>query len=119
MTTLEPLTDPTGANGCPVSECLSLIGGKWKPVILYCVGHGANRFGILRKVIPGISKQVLTRQLRELERDGILSRTVNPGRVVTVDYALTERGCSLGPVVEAMKIWGLAERANRITPVAE
>ena len=110
---MEPLKDPTGPKGCPVSECLTVIGGKWKPVILFSVGHGATRFGILRKVIPGISKQVLTRQLRELEADGLISRTVHPGKVAHVEYAITELGHSLGPVVNAMKDWGLARRRER------
>ncbi len=110
---MEPLTDPTGPNGCPVTECLQVIGGKWKPVILYCVGHGATRFGILRRVIPGISKQVLTRQLRELEADGLIARTVHPGAVAHVEYAITPLGDSLSRVIEEMKDWGLARRANR------
>ena len=107
---MEPLTDPTGPRGCPVTECMAVIGGKWKPVILYCVGNGANRFGILRRVIPGISKQVLTRQLREMEADGIISRQIFPGAVAHVEYAVTDEGRTLMPVVDAMKDWSLARR---------
>ncbi len=114
---MEPLTDPTGPDGCPVSECLKMIGGKWKPVILYSVGHGANRFGILTRVIPGISKQVLTRQLRELEADGLLARTVIPGNVAHVEYAITSLGHSLEPVIGAMKDWGLQKRKGMIPSV--
>lgn len=114
---MEPLTDPTGPKGCPVTECLKVIGGKWKPVILYSVGHGATRFGILRRVIPGISKQVLTRQLRELEADGLIARKVIPGNVAHVEYSITPLGHSLDPVVEAMKDWGRARRESRAEQV--
>ena len=57
---------------CPVTFCVSKIGGKWKPVIIYLIRKGANRFGILQRGIEGISKQMLTHQLRELEEDKIL-----------------------------------------------
>lgn len=111
---LEPMTDPTGPQGCPVSECLKVIGGKWKPVILFSVGHGANRFGILTRVIPGISKQVLSRQLKELEADGLIARTVVPGNVAHVEYSITPLGHSLEPVVVSMKDWGLQRRSGKL-----
>ena len=116
MKTLNGATDPTE---CPVSECLRVIGGKWKPVILYCIEHGANRFGILRRVIPGISKQVLTRQLRELEADGLVSRKEFQSKVAHVQYELTTLGQSLGPVVIAMKNWGLQRRQELSLSVSQ
>ena len=93
---------------CPVTFCMSKIGGKWKPILLYLIEKGANRFGILQRGIEGISKQMLTKQLRELEQDGILSREIFPEIPPRVEYSLTETGRSLLPVIEAMREWGEA-----------
>lgn len=101
---------PDPEAGCPVTHCLSKIGGKWKPVILFCVCNGINRFGALQRAVPNITKQMLTKQLRELEADGLISRTVFPEVPPRVDYALTERGLSVLPVIEAMKAWGEADK---------
>lgn len=106
------LMAPDPGEGCPVTHCLGLIGGKWKPVILFCVSNGVDRFGAMQRAIPGVTKQMLTQQLRELEADGLLSRTVHPVVPPRVDYALTERGRSLLPVIAAMRDWGLADRAS-------
>lgn len=94
--------------GCPVTYCLSMIGGKWKPVILFCVANGVNRFGAMQRAIPGITKQMLTKQLRELEADLILTRTIYAEMPPRVDYALTDKGRSVLPVVQQMKAWGEA-----------
>jgi DNA-binding HxlR family transcriptional regulator len=61
---------------CPVTHCMKMIGGKWKPIIIYLIRKGGNRFGVLSRGIEGISKQMLTENLRELERDGVITRTV-------------------------------------------
>lgn len=94
---------------CPVTHCLAMIGGKWKPVILFCIAHQVDRFGAMQRAVPGITKQMLTKQLRELEADGILSRKVHPQVPPRVDYALTDKGRSLLPVIEAMRDWGQAD----------
>ncbi|MEM8851801.1 MAG: helix-turn-helix domain-containing protein [Pseudomonadota bacterium] len=91
---------------CPVTRCLSVIGGKWKPVILFCIENGVDRFGAMQRAIPGITKQMLTKQLRELEADGLLTRTVHAAVPPRVDYALSEVGRSILPVVGAMQAWG-------------
>ncbi|MEO1711999.1 MAG: helix-turn-helix domain-containing protein [Bacteroidota bacterium] len=93
---------------CPVTYCMSKIGGKWKPILLYLIEKGANRFGILQRGIKGISKQMLTKQLRELEQDGILSREIFAEIPPRVEYSLTETGRSLLPVIGAMRAWGEA-----------
>lgn len=93
-------------NNCPVTFCLSRIGGKWKPIILYLLSKGVNRFGILQRAIEGISKQMLTQQLRELEKDAIITRTVYPQVPPKVEYFLTDYGKSLLPVINSMKRWG-------------
>lgn len=97
---------PDPEAGCPVTRTLQVIGGKWKPVILFCVLHGVNRFGAMQRAIPNVTKQMLTQQLRELEADGILHREIFPEVPPRVEYSLTPHGQSLLPVVEAMRAWG-------------
>lgn len=92
---------------CPVTFCMSQIGGKWKPIILYLIRKGANRFGILSRGIEGISKQMLTKQLRELEKDGILERKIFAEIPPRVEYNISDYGESLFPVIDAMCSWGL------------
>lgn len=91
---------------CPVTRCLEVIGGKWKMVIVSNIYSGINRFGILQKQLPGISKQMLTSHLRELEADGIISRTIYPVIPPRVDYAITPLGETLFPIANAMREWG-------------
>ena len=93
---------------CPVTFCLSIIGGKWKPVILYCIANNVNRFGALQRAIPTITKQMLTKQLRELEADGIITRKIFAEVPPRVEYGISERGQTLLPVIKAMKDWGEA-----------
>ena len=91
---------------CPVSYTMSKIGGKWKPIILFLISKKANRFGILQRGIKGISKQMLTKQLRELEADGILERKIYAEIPPRVEYFVTELGKTLMPVIRSMKRWG-------------
>lgn len=93
---------------CPVTYCLQVIGGKWKPIILYLLVNGVTRFGAMRRGIVGISKQMLTKQLRELEADGVIHREVFAEVPPRVEYSLTGKGESLLPVIMAMKSWGEA-----------
>ena len=105
----EPLAPDAAKENCPVTYCLSMIGGKWKPVILFCIANGVDRFGAMQRAVPGITKQMLTKQLRELEGDEIISRKVYAEVPPRVDYALTDKGRSVLPVIEAMKGWGQAQ----------
>ncbi|MEL6676595.1 MAG: helix-turn-helix domain-containing protein [Bacteroidota bacterium] len=98
---------------CPVTYCMSQIGGKWKPIILFLISKGANRFGLLQKGIAGISKQMLTKQLRELEQDGILHREIFPEIPPRVEYTITPFGESLLPVIVSMRDWGIAHMPSR------
>lgn len=75
-------------------------------MIIFCIANGVDRFGAMQRGIPGITKQMLTKQLRELEADGVLSRTVYAEVPPRVDYALTEVGYSVLPIIEQMKEWG-------------
>lgn len=92
---------------CPVTFTMGKIGGKWKPVILYLVKQRCNRFGMLQRAMQGVSKQMLTAQLRELEKDGILTRTIYPEIPPRVEYAISPLGRTLFPIIDAMREWGL------------
>lgn len=93
--------------GCPVEATLSFLDGKWKGVILYhLLEEGTLRFNELRRRIPSVTQRMLTKQLRELEEAGLVSRTVHPVVPPHVDYALTPLGESMRPVVMALEAWG-------------
>jgi DNA-binding HxlR family transcriptional regulator len=99
---------------CPVTTTLSVIGGKWKPIILFIISDGKKRFGEVRKLIPAITQKMLTQQLRELEQDRIVHRKVYPVVPPKVEYSMTEYGRSLSPILEAMAAWGNAHRTSRL-----
>ena len=92
--------------GCPVSATLKIIGGKWKPLILYFISVDVNRFGLLQRMIPGCSKRMMTAHLRELERDGIIDRKVFAEVPPKVIYSLTDRGETLRPIFRELSKWG-------------
>lgn len=92
---------------CPVTGMLQIIGGKWKPVILYCLKSEKRRFGEISARIPNISRKVLTEQLKELEEDGLLTRKQYNEIPPRVEYELTELGKSLDPVLNEMEKWGM------------
>jgi len=92
--------------GCPVSYTMRVIGGKWKPIILYLISKGINRFGILQRNCVGISKQMLTKQLREMEADGLLIRKIYAEIPPRVEYFITPKGNSLFPIIMNMQAWG-------------
>jgi DNA-binding HxlR family transcriptional regulator len=78
---------------CPVKLTADVVGGKWKPLILYYLNLGGpQHYGELKRLIGGISKKMLTQQIRELERDYIVERRVHPGARLRVEYALSEHG---------------------------
>lgn len=91
---------------CEVATTLEVIGGRWKAVILFHLMKGTMRFGELRKRLPSVTQRMLTLQLRELERDGVVLRVVYPQVPPKVEYSLTEFGQSLVPVLVAMRDWG-------------
>jgi DNA-binding HxlR family transcriptional regulator len=101
-------------NNCPVRATMEVIGGKWKPVILYYLKtEGVCRFGELQRLIPHISKKVLTQQLRELETDGIIDRKDYAEVPPKVEYTMTDYGRTLKPILETMAAWGNARMALR------
>jgi DNA-binding HxlR family transcriptional regulator len=101
------------AGGCPVEETLSVMGGKWKAVILWRLVGGTLRFNELHRSIPNITRKMLTEQLRELERDQLIIRTVYHQVPPKVEYALSDYGKTFIPVMQAMAEWGIAHRKRR------
>jgi len=92
-----------------------VIGGRWKMLILYHLFQGVKRFSELQHAIDGISQKVLTQQLRELERDGIVHREVFPQVPPKVEYSLTSLGESLKPVIDEMCKWGVMFDLRRVS----
>ena len=95
---------------CPVNLTSDVIGGKWKPLVIYHLEKRTRRFGELQKLIPGMTKKMLTQHLRELERDGVVSRKVYPQIPPKVEYSLTRHGESLKPILKLMSAWGAKHR---------
>lgn len=108
------MPDPT----CPIESTLDLINGKWKLSILKILSQGPVRYGRIGAEIPEVSAKVLTQQLRELEQDGIVLRTVYPEIPPRVEYSLTEMGVGLFVIFGAMRAWGL-EKDNLRKPVCK
>lgn len=97
---------------CPVETTLSLIGDKWKVLILRDLLGGTKRFGELKKSVGGISQKVLTAQLRDMEENGLVNRKVYAEVPPRVEYSLTELGLSLKPILDAMLNWGEEYKAS-------
>jgi DNA-binding HxlR family transcriptional regulator len=105
---------------CPVETTIEVVGGKWKPLIIYYLLSGTHRFGELQRRLPHVTRRMLTQHLRELERDGIVHRQVYQQVPPRVDYSLTELGRSLQPVLQHMLEWGqqYLARHNAEAPTA-
>lgn len=92
--------------GCSVEAAVSLIDGKWKCVILFHLLEGTMRFNEMRRRLPGVTQRMLTNQLRELEQDGLIIRTIYAQVPPKVEYNLSPLGHSLEPILGALKQWG-------------
>jgi DNA-binding HxlR family transcriptional regulator len=97
---------------CPVKLTASIIGGKWKPPLLFHLETKTRRFCELQRLIPGLTKKMLTQHLRELERDGIVQRKVFAEVPPHVEYSLTRHGESLKPILKLMSAWGTRHQAR-------
>lgn len=93
------------ATDCPIAATIDVIGGKWKPIIIWILMAEPKRFGALNKSIPGIAIKVLSRHLKELEADGIINRTVYAEVPPRVEYSLTEKGRSLTEIMQSLALW--------------
>lgn len=99
---------------CPVEAALDIIGGKWKSIILFRVLEGTKRFNELRRLLPKVTQRMLTNQLRELERDGLIERKIYPQVPPKVEYSITDLGKSLEPVLGELKKWAEQQMPARI-----
>ena len=88
--------------GCPMSACMSLLGGVWTPELIWNLSEGSRRFSELRRAMPAISAKVLSARLKDLEGRGVLSRSVLPTAPPSVEYALTDLGAELIPAIRAI-----------------
>lgn len=98
---------------CPIEGAMVLLSGRWRALILYYLSKGSMRFNALRRANAGISQQMLTRELRALEDAGVISRTAFPEVPPRVEYALTEAGERLMPVIDALGAWWSQTEARR------
>lgn len=94
---------------CPLNYTMSLIGTKWKPLVLFHLLEGPLRSGVLQKKVPEISNKMFTQTVRELEKDGLISRKVFPVVPPKVEYKLSDRGQSLESILRSLDKWGLED----------
>jgi DNA-binding HxlR family transcriptional regulator len=97
---------------CPVQTTLSLLSDKWKVLILWELFERTKRFGELNRAISRISQKMLTQQLRQMEKDGLIKRKIYAEVPPRVEYSLTETGVSLKPILDAMHKWGVSYGAS-------
>ncbi|WP_096332937.1 winged helix-turn-helix transcriptional regulator [Nannocystis exedens] len=100
------MTKTTRGETCGLGAALDIIGGKWKPAILWQLHARPLRFGELRRLVPGISEKILFEQLRQLEDDGVVHREAHPEVPPRVEYSLTPAGAALNAAVHALAEWG-------------
>lgn len=100
-------------NSCPVTATMQVLGGKWKSILINAIYHTSPaRFGELKRSVKGITQSMLTKQLRELEDDGVISRKIYAEIPPRVEYTLTEFGLTLSPIMLSMAEWGKQYRLN-------
>ena len=110
------MTTEKVSGGCnSVQTTLKVVGGKWKPPILYLLRSGTMRFGELKKAITGITQKMLSQELREMESDGLIDRKVYPVVPPKVEYTMTAYGKSLEPILKNMSEWGKKHK-TRVDP---
>ncbi|HEU5047362.1 MAG TPA: helix-turn-helix domain-containing protein [Rickettsiales bacterium] len=107
MPVFDPVQNPAN---CPMVSAIAIIGGKWKLPILFQLRSKTLRFSEIRKSLAGVTQKMLTQQLRELESDGLITRTVYPEVPPRVEYSITPIGKRLEPILAALCTWGLEYR---------
>ena len=103
---VDPTALPLSEDGCAVTKAVRVIGGKWKLFIIYHLMGGTRRFGELQRLLPGVTQQMLTAQLRELEADGLVHRKVYAQVPPKVEYRLTALGRELEELTRQLAAWG-------------
>lgn len=107
--------DPLKKFKCPVEYTLSIMGGKWKPIILWQLAiEGVRRYGEIKRGVAGITHKMLSQQLKELESDGLIHRKEYHQIPPKVEYSLTDKGTSLIPVLRTMCDWGREHMAENL-----
>ncbi|MEM6797700.1 MAG: helix-turn-helix domain-containing protein [Acidobacteriota bacterium] len=104
------------AEECPVEAAVGLIGGKWKPALLFHLMTGAKRYSELQRLIPKASDRMLTRSLRELEKDGLVNRKVFAEVPARVQYSLTDDGETLYPILTEISRWRIQQKSRHQKP---
>jgi DNA-binding HxlR family transcriptional regulator len=102
----------TERDRCPVYTAIRVIEGRWKPMVFRRLSEGALGFGELRRSMPGVTIKVLRQQLRQLEAQGVVTRSVQQRPTLRVRYRLTPHGRTLGPVFESLWAWGVVHLAR-------
>lgn len=103
---------------CPLTAAINKIGGRWKPIILFYLANGNKRFGKLAVIVPGISKKVLSQQLKELADDGLIVRRQFDEIPLRVEYSLTDFGRSVLPILDKICEWG-KQFVSDVEPIVE
>ncbi|WP_274653564.1 winged helix-turn-helix transcriptional regulator [Paenibacillus humicola] len=104
---------------CPIETVIQILGGKWKPLIIWHLLDSAKRFSELEKRIPEVTQKMLSQHLRELENDRLVTRTIYPSVPPKVEYELNEYGRTLVPVLEVMCQWGENHNGAGLKPAAQ
>ena len=103
---------------CPIETVIQLLGGKWKPLILWHLLDSTRRFSELEKLIPEVTQKMLAQHLRELEADNLVTRTIYPSVPPKVEYSLSEYGKTMVPVLKEMCAWGETHNRLNLRPAA-
>lgn len=103
---IKPTTGYINSYRCTVALALDIIGGKWKPLILWHLKDGTMRFGELKRTLSGVTHKMLTQHLRQLEIDGLISRNIHAQMPPKVEYSITSKGMTVVPILEMISKWG-------------
>jgi len=103
---MEASAEVVAERKCPIETVIHIVGGKWKPLILWHLLDSTKRFSELEKLIPEATQKMLTQHLRELENNRLITRTIYPTVPIKVEYSLSEYGLTLVPVLKVMCEWG-------------
>ncbi len=98
----------TDHKGCPAETALGFLAGKWRPMVIYYLLQGTRRFNQLQRELGGVTHRTLSKTLKEMEADGLITRKDYGEIPPRVDYSLTDKGRSLSPVLDALHVWGAA-----------